>query len=104
MTRIAPAIPLMPQSSDLEQSIRVVTDAYSMVGASYLPWRSGVLEECLGEGYWLLFTQRLPISYKVGDHLYGLMHQGHLPRDEEDAGEEIAEDTIEEEVIEWAHV
>ena len=45
------------------------------------------------------FTQRLPISYKVGDHLYGLMHQGRLLRDEEDTEGEIMEDTIEEEVL-----
>ena len=70
-----------------------------MVGASYLPWMSGVLEERSGEGYWLLFNQRLPISYKVGDQLYGLLHCGQLPRDEEDAKGEITEDTIEEEVI-----
>ena len=53
-TRIAQAIPLMPQSSDLGQSTRTVANVYSMVGALYLPWMSGVLEECLGEGYWLL--------------------------------------------------
>ena len=94
--RTAPAIPLMPQSSNLEQGARVVTDAYSMVGALYLSWMSGVLEEHLGEGYWLSFTQRLPISYEVGDHLYGLMHQGCLPRGKEDAEGEIAEDAIEE--------
>ena len=74
MMRIAPVIPLMPWSSNLEKSARAVMDAYSMVGALYLPWMLGVLEEHLGEGYWLLFTQRLPISYKVGDCLYGLMH------------------------------
>ena len=72
--RIVPAISLMPQSSDLEQSTRAVSDVYLMAGVSYLPWILGVLEEHLGEGYWLLFTQRLPIFYKVGDHLYGLMH------------------------------
>ena len=54
------------------------------VGALYLPWMSGVLEEHLDEGYWLSFTQRLPISYEVGDCLYGLMHQGYLLREEED--------------------
>ena len=77
----------------------MVGDAYSMAGALYLPWMSGVLEECLGEGYWLLFTQRLPISYEVGDCLYRLLHCSWLPRDDEDAEGEIAEDTIEEEVI-----
>ena len=97
--RTAPAIPLMPQSSDLEQGARAVADAYSMAGVSYLPWMLGVLEEHPGEGYWLLFTQRLPISYEVGDCLYGLMHQGCLPRDEEDTEGEIAEDAIEEEVL-----
>ena len=74
VTRIAPVIPLMPQSSDLGQSARMVTNVYSMAGTSYLPWMSGVLEERPGEGYWLSFTQRLPISYEVGDCLYGLMH------------------------------
>ena len=70
-----------------------------MAGVSYLPWILGVLEECPGEGYWLSFNQRLPISYKVGDSLYGLLHQGWLPRDKEDVEGEITEDTIEEEII-----
>ena len=56
-------------------------------------------QQCLGEGYWLSFTQRLPISYEVGDCLYGLMHQGCLLRDKEDAEGEIAEDAVEEEVL-----
>ena len=60
---------------------------------------SGVLTKHPGRGYWLSFTQWLPISYEVGDRLYGLMHQGWLPRDKEDAEGEIMEDTIEEEVI-----
>ena len=60
---------------------------------------SGVLEECPGERYWLSFNQRLPISYEVGDQLYGLLHHSQLPRDEEDAKGEVAEDTVEEEVI-----
>ena len=30
-----------------------------MGGVSYLPWLAGSLEECLGEGYWLSFNQRL---------------------------------------------
>ena len=53
--------------------------AFAMVGASYLPWLAGTLEERLGEGYWLSFNQRLPISYELGDHLYGLLHRGELP-------------------------
>ena len=59
----------------------------------------GSLEECLGEGHWLSFNQRLPISYELGDHLYGLLHRSWLVRDEEDAEGEITEDTVEEEVI-----
>ena len=58
-----------------------------MVGASYLPWILGVLKEHPGEGYWLLFNQRLPISYEVGDWLYGLLHCGQLPRDKDVEGE-----------------
>ena len=54
-------------------------------GASYLPWLAGTLEEHPGEGYWLSFNQRLPISYELGDCLYGLLHRGQLVRDEEDA-------------------
>ena len=73
MMRIAPAIPLMPWNSDLEQSARLVANAYSMAGVLYLPWMSGVLEERLGKGYWLLFNQRLPITYEVGDCLYGVI-------------------------------
>ena len=41
----------------------------------------------------------LPISYELGDCLYGLLHRGRLVRDEEDAEGEIAEDAVEEEVI-----
>ena len=70
-----------------------------MEGASYLPWLAGSLEECLGEGYWLSFNQRLLISYALGDRLYRLLHCGRLVRDEEDAEGEIAEDAVEEEVI-----
>ena len=69
-----------------------------MVGASYLPWLAGTLEECPGEGYWLSFNQRLPISYKLGDCLYGLLHCSWLVQDKEDA-EGIAEDAVEEEII-----
>ena len=57
---------------------------------------SGILEECPGEGYWLLFNKRLPISYEVGDCLYGLLHHSWLPRDEEDVEGEITEDAVEE--------
>ena len=70
-----------------------------MAGASYLPWLAGTLEERPGEGYWLSFNQRLPISYELGDCLYGLLHRGWLVWDEEDAEGEIAEDAVEEEVI-----
>ena len=72
---------------------------FTMGGMSYLPWLAGSLEECPGEGYWLSFNQRLPISYKPGDHLYGLLHHGWLVQDEEDAEGEITEDAIEEEII-----
>ena len=68
-------------------------------GASYLPWLAGTLEECPGGGYWLSFNQRLPISYELGDYLYGLLHHGRLVWDEEDAEGEVAGDTIEEEII-----
>ena len=72
---------------------------FTMGGAFYLPWLAGTLEEHLGEGYWLSFNQRLPISYKLGDRLYGLLHRGRLVQDEEDAEGEIAEDAVEEEII-----
>ena len=52
-----------------------------------------------GEEYWLLFTQRLPISYDLGDEIFGLLHLGHMPRDNEDIEGEVIEDTIEEEVL-----
>ena len=70
-----------------------------MGGASYLPWLVGSLEERPGEGYWLSFNQRLPISYELGDRLYGLLHHGRLVRDKEDVEGEIAEDVVEEEII-----
>ena len=99
MMRDQQAIPLMPGSSSLGWATREMGAAFTMGGASYLPWLVGSLEEHPGEGYWLSFNQRLPISYKLGDWLYGLLHCGWLVRDEEDAEGEIAEDAIKEEVI-----
>ena len=93
------AIPLMPRSSGSGWASREMGAAFAMAGASYLPWLAGTLEERPGEGYWLSFNQRLPISYELGDRLYGLLHRGRLVRDDEDAEGEIAEDTVEEEVI-----
>ena len=93
------AIPLMPRSSGLGWATREMGAAFTMGGASYLPWLAGTLEECLGEGYWLSFSQRLPISYKLGDCLYGLLYCGRLVQDEEDAEGEVAEDAIEEEIV-----
>ena len=93
------AIPLMPRSSGSGWASREMGAAFAMAGASYLPWLAGTLEECPGEGYWLSFNQRLPISYELGDQLYGLLHRGRLVRDEEDAEGEIAEDAVEEEII-----
>ena len=92
-------ISLMLRSSSLGWATREMGATFTMGGASYLPWLAGNLEECPGEGYWLLFNQRLPISYKLGDHLYGLLYCSQLVRDEEDAEGEITEDAIEEEVI-----
>ena len=93
------AIPLMPRSSGLGWATREMGTVFMMGGASYLPWLVGSLEEHLDEGYWLSFNQRLPISYELGDRLYGLLHCGWLVRDKEDAKGEIAEDTVEEEII-----
>ena len=93
------AIPLMLGSSSSGWATREMGAAFTMGGASYLPWLVGSLEEHLGEGYWLSFNQRLPISYELGDHLYGLLHHSQLVQDEEDAKGEIAEDAIEEEII-----
>ena len=93
------AIPLMPRSSGSGWAPREMGAAFAMAGASYLPWLAGTLEERPGEGYWLSFNQRLPISYELGDRLYGLLHCGRLVRDEEDTEGEVAEDTVEEEII-----
>ena len=93
------AIPLMPESSSSGWATREMGAAFTMGGASYLPWLAGSLEECPGEGYWLSFNQRLPISYKLGDCLYGLLHHSQLVWDEEDVEGEITEDTVEEEII-----
>ena len=93
------AIPLMPRSSGSGWASREMGAAFAMAGASYLPWLAGTLEERPGEGYWLSFNQRLPISYELGDRLYGLLHRSRLVRDDEDAEGEIAEDAVEEEVI-----
>ena len=93
------AIPLMPRSSGSGWVTREMGAAFAMVGASYLPWLAGTVEERPGEGYWLSFNQRLPISYELGDRLYGLLHRGRLVRNEEDAEGEVAEDAVEEEII-----
>ena len=90
------AIPLMPRSSSLGWATREMGTAFTMGGVSYLPWLAGSLEEHPGEGYWLSFNQRLPISYELGDRLYGLLHRSRLVRDKEDVEGEIAEDAIEE--------
>ena len=89
----------MPRSSGSEWASREMGTAFVMAGVSYLPWLAGTLEECPGEGYWLSFNQRLPISYELGDRLYGLLHRSQPVQDEEDAEGEIAEDAIEEEII-----
>ena len=52
-------IPLMLGSSGSGWATREMGAAFMMGGASYLPWLVGSLEECLGEGYWLSFNQRL---------------------------------------------
>ena len=93
------AIPLMPRSSGSGWASREMGTAFAMAGVSYLPWLAGTLEERPGEGYWLSFNQKLPISYELGDCLYGLLHRGRLIRDEEDAEGEVAEDAVEEEII-----
>ena len=93
------AIPLMPRSSSSGWATREMGTAFTMGGVFYLPWLAGILEEHPGVGYWLSFNQRLPISYELGDCLYGLLHHGRLVQDEEDAEGEIAEDTVEEEII-----
>ena len=92
-------IPLMLRSSDSGWATREMGTAFMMGGVSYLPWLAGSLEEHPGEGYWLSFNQRLPISYELGDHLYGLLYHGQLVQDEEDMEGEIAEDAVEEEII-----
>ena len=92
-------IPLMPGNSGSGWATREMGAVFTIEGVSYLPWLAGSLEEHLGEGYWLSFNQRLPISYKLGDHLYRLLHRGRLVRDKEDVEGEIAEDAVEEEII-----
>ena len=92
-------IPLMPRSSSSGWVTREMGAAFVMADASYLPWLAGTLEERPGEGYWLSFNQRLPISYELRDRLYGLLHRGQLVQDEEDAEGEVAEDAVEEEII-----
>ena len=98
-TTIQEVIPLMPRSSSSGWVTREMGAMFTMGGVSYLPWLAGSLEERPGEGYWLSFNQRLPISYELGDCLYGLLHHDQLVRDEEDVEGEITEDAIEEEVI-----
>ena len=63
------AIPLMPRSSGSGWATREMGTAFAMAGVSYLPWLAETLEERPGEGYWLSFNQRLPISYELGDRL-----------------------------------
>ena len=45
------AISLMPRSSGSGWATREMGAAFTMVGASYLPWLAGILEERPGEGY-----------------------------------------------------
>ena len=59
-------IPLMPRSSGSGWATREMGATFTMGGVSYLPWLVGTLEEHPGEGYWLSFNQRLPISYCQG--------------------------------------
>ena len=92
-------IPLMLMSSGSGWATREMGAMFTMGCVSYLPWLVGSLEGRPDEGYWLSFNQRLPISYELGDCLYGLLHRSQLVRDEEDAEGEIAEDAIEEEII-----
>ena len=92
-------IPLMLRSSGLGWVTREMGTTFTMGGVSYLPWLVGSLEKRPGEGYWLSFNQRLPISYELGDCLYGLLHCSQLVWDKEDAEGEIAEDAVEEEII-----
>ena len=66
-------IPLMLGSSGSGWATREMGTMFTMGGVSYLPWLAGSLEERLGEGYWLSFNQRLPISYKLRDCLYRLL-------------------------------
>ena len=98
-TTIQEVIPLMLGSSSSGWTTREMSAAFTMGGVCYLPWLAGSLKEHLGEGYWLSFNQRLPISYELGDRLYGLLPHGQLVWDKEDAEGEITEDTIEEEII-----
>ena len=88
------AIPLMPRSSGSGWATREMGAAFAMVGVSYLPWLAGTLEEHPGEGYWLSFNQRLPISYELGDRLYRLLHCSWLVRDEEDAEGEVFKEGV----------
>ena len=97
--RDSQVIPLMLRSSGLGWATREMGATFTMGGVLYLPWLVESLEECLGEGYWLLLNQRLPISFKLGDQLYGLLHHGQLVRNEEDVEGEIAEETVDKEVI-----
>ena len=48
---IQEAIPLMLRSSGLGWATREMGAAFTMGGASYLPWLVGSLEEHPGEGY-----------------------------------------------------
>ena len=91
-------IPLIAPVDHLWHTQRMVSNAFIIARVSYLPWMAGALAECLG-GYWLSFNQRLPISFELGDHIFGLLYLGCMLRDKEDAKGEIVEDTIEEEVL-----
>ena len=93
------AIPIIQSAGGLRHTAQLVQAEFSMAGPSHLAWFSGCLMECPGEGYWLSFDHQLPISYELGDRIYGYLHPGWVLRDDEDAEGEVAEDTIEEEVI-----
>ena len=90
---------LIPSAGNLRYTAQLVQSEFLMAGLLSLPWLLGCLTECLGEGYWLSFDHRLPISYELGDRIFRYLHPGRVLRDNEDAEGEIEEDTIEEEVI-----
>ena len=69
---------IIQSAGSLCHTAQLVQAKFSMAGPLHLAWLSGRLMERPGEGYWLSFDHWLPISYELGDRIYGYLHPGQV--------------------------